>query len=396
LIALGVFPLFWFLSQAILFRELTKILSRPILILLALLVGSSFIFILYFGMNKLISYAPQVQHEGLYGAMFVGPAIFLLFLFLFYPAIRTFYFSFFDKRGQNFIGFENYIWSFTDEKMLITIRNQFIWLIGVVVLVIFLGLVVGYISDRLKKGESFFKSIIFMPMAISAVGSSAIFKFIYEYRPPPSTQIGLINGLRVGSGNDIYGNPCGNNAILEDGTKIGYTNEGCLQPIGWLQQRDLSGIPSFENISNLDFFSNIIVNFPINTFFLMLVMVWMFTGFAMVVFSAAIKAIPGEIIEAGQMDGATEGKIFLSIVIPYLKTTILVVATYLTVSVLKAFDIVYVTTRGDFETNLLAVKMLDEFAIYLNQGRSATVAVLIFVCVIPVILLNILKNKEEV
>ena len=128
----------------------------------------------------------------------------------------------------------------------------------------------------------------------------------------------------------------------------------------------------------------------------MLVMVWMFTGFAMVVFSAAIKAIPSEIIEAGQMDGATEGKIFLSIVIPYLKTTILVVATYLTVSVLKAFDIVYVTTRGDFETNLLAVKMLDEFAIYLNQGRSATVAVLIFVCVIPIILFNILKNKEEV
>ena len=136
-------------------------------------------------MNKLISYAPQVQHEGLYGAMFAGPAIFLLFLFLFYPAIRTIYLSFFDKRGQNFIGIENYIWSFTDEKMLITIRNQFIWLIGVVTLVILLGLVVGYISDRLKTGESFFKSIIFMPMAISAVGSSAIFKFIYEYRPPP-------------------------------------------------------------------------------------------------------------------------------------------------------------------------------------------------------------------
>jgi len=346
-------------------------------------------------MNKLISYAPLSQHEGLYGAMFAGPAIFLLFLFLFYPAIRTVFLSFFDKRGQNFIGIENYIWSITDEKMLITIRNQFIWLVGVVFLVIFLGLVVGYISDRLKKGESFFKSIIFMPMAISAVGSSAIFKFIYEYRPPPSTQIGLINGLRVGRGADINGNPCGNNVLLDDGSKIGYSNEGCLQPIGWLQQRDLTGLPSFENISNADFFTNLIINFPINTLLLMLVMVWMFTGFAMVVFSAAIKAIPSEIIEAGQIDGASEGKIFLSIVIPYLKTTILVVATYLTVSVLKAFDIVYVTTRGDFETNLLAVKMLDEFAIYLNQGRSATVAVLIFVCVIPIIFLNILKNKEE-
>ena len=151
----------------------------------------------------------------------------------------------------------------------------------------------------------------------------------------------------------------------------------------------MTNLPSFENISSGDFFSNLFVNFPINTVLLMLVMVWMFTGFAMVVFSAAIKAIPGEIIEAGQIDGASEGKIFMSIVIPYLKTTILVVATYLTVSVLKAFDIVYVTTRGDFETNLLAVKMLDEFAKFLNQGRSAAVAVIIFISVIPIIILNL-------
>ena len=176
IISLGIFPLFWFLFQAILFRELTKILPRPLLVLLAIIVGSTFIFLLYLGMNKLISFAPERYHEGLYGAMFVGPAIFLLGLFLLYPAIRTIYLSFYDKRGNNFIGLENYVWSFTDRLMLITIRNQVIWLVGVVTLVILFGLVVGYISDRLKKGEAFFKSIIFMPMAISAVGSSAIFK----------------------------------------------------------------------------------------------------------------------------------------------------------------------------------------------------------------------------
>ena len=387
--------MFRFLSQAVIFRELTKFLPRPVLVILAIIVGSTFIFLLYLGMNKLINFAPERYHEGLYGAMFVGPAIFLLGLFLLYPALRTIYLSFFDKRGNNFIGLENYAWSFSDQAMLITIRNQVIWLVGVVSLVILFGLVVGYISDRLKKGEAFFKSIIFMPMAISAVGSSAIFKFIYEYRPPPLTQIGLINGLRVGVGTDVNGNQCGNNVTLNDGTKLDYVNEGCLKPIGWIQQRDMTNLPSFENISSGDFFSNLFVNFPINTVLLMLVMVWMFTGFAMVVFSAAIKAIPGEIIEAGQIDGASEGKIFMSIVIPYLKTTILVVATYLTVSVLKAFDIVYVTTRGDFETNLLAVKMLDEFAKFLNQGRSAAVAVIIFISVIPIIILNIIRNRQE-
>ena len=144
-------------------------MPRPVLVLLAIIVGSTFIFLLYLGMNKLISFAPERYHEGLYGAMFVGPAIFLLGLFLLYPAIRTIYLSFYDKRGNNFIGLENYVWSFTDRLMLITIRNQVIWLVGVVTLVILFGLVVGYISDRLKKGEAFFKSIIFMPMAISAV-----------------------------------------------------------------------------------------------------------------------------------------------------------------------------------------------------------------------------------
>ena len=106
--------MFWFLSQAILFRELTKFLPRPVLVILAIIVGSTFIFLLYLGMNKLINFAPERYHEGLYGAMFVGPAIFLLGLFLFYPALRTIYLSFFDKRGNNFIGLENYAWSFLD------------------------------------------------------------------------------------------------------------------------------------------------------------------------------------------------------------------------------------------------------------------------------------------
>ena len=395
IIAFALFPLIWFLTQAILFRELSKTADRWLLITLAILVGSSFIFILYLGMNKLISYAPKQYQEALFGAMFVGPAIFLLSLFLLYPAIRTIYLSFFDNRGENFIGLENYRWSITDPAMLITIRNQVFWLIGVVFLVILFGLVVAYLSDRLRRGESFFKSIIFMPMAISAVGSSAMYKFIYEYRPPPLTQIGLINGLRVSRGFADDGSKCGNNTFTDSGEKIGYPSEGCEVPIGWLQQRDLQNFPLFENLDPGSTFLNLLSNLPLNTILLMFIMVWMFTGFAMVVFSAAIKAIPEEIVEAGRIDGATEGRIFLSVIMPYIRSTIIVVATYLTISVLKAFDIVFVTTRGDFESNLLAVKMLDEYFKFLNQGRSASVAVIIFICVIPVILLNVFRNKAE-
>ena len=394
IIAFSVFPMIWFLSQAILFREITNRIPRALLIFLAITIGSSFIFFLYAGMNKIISYAPKSYQEGLYGAMFVGPAIFLLGLFLFYPAIRTIYLSFRDKWGENSVGLDNYVWAFSDKIMQITIRNQFIWLVGVVTLAIMIGLIVAYVSDKLQKGEAVFKSIIFLPMAISGVGSSAIFKFIYAYRPPPLTQIGFLNGLRVTGGNDDMGNPCKNN-IIENGRKIDYVNDGCTQPIGWLQQRDLTKFTSFENVTPDDSFFSWLVNFPLNTILLMIIMVWMYTGFAMIVFSAAIKAVPTEITEAGRIDGASEARIFLSVIMPYVKSTIVVVATYLTVTVLKAYDIVFVTTRGDFETNLLAVKMMDEFSKFLHFGRASTVSILIFISVVPIIVLNVFRNKED-
>ena len=273
--------------------------------------------------------------------------------------------------------------------MITTIRNQIVWLISVVFLTLSIGLVVGWLTDRLNKGESFFKSIVFMPMAISAVGATAIFKFIYEYRPPPLTQIGIINGIRVSQGDK-----CWNNRII-DGEFYGFDDSSCLAPVGWLQQRDLSGLPIAESLEAGGWFANMMINLPISTLLLMLIMVWMYTGFAAVVFSAGIKAIPTEIMEAGQIDGASELRIFRSIVVPYLKSTIVVVGTYMVVTVLKAFDIIYVSTRGDLETNLLAVKMLDEFSKYRNFGRSSVVAVLIFVCVLPVIISTALRERDN-
>ena len=400
MLALGIFPLIWFLSQALLFRELTDAISRNLLVVFALIIGSSFIFFLFLGMDKIIKLAPKDTRDALEARMFVGPSLFMISLFLFYPAVRTIYISFKDRYSNDFIGFENYKWAFSDPEMIVTIRNQIIWLFFVVFFVLLIGLVVGWLSDRLNKGEAFFKSIVFMPMAISALGASAIFKFIYEYRPPPLTQIGIINGIRVSVDRGPTlpgikaGEKCMNNRII-DGIKKDFQNEDCLNPIGWLQQRDLSNLPFAENLNPDNFFSSILVNLPVNTMLLMLIMIWMFTGFAAVVFSAGIKAIPQEIMEAGQIDGASEMRVFRSIVIPYIKSTIIVVGTYMVVTVLKAFDIIDVSTRGDLETNLLAVKMLDEFSKYRNFGRSATVAVLIFVCVLPIIIGTAIREKEN-
>lgn len=391
MLALGIFPLIWFLTQAILFRELTDIVSRNVLMILGILVGSTFVFLLFFGMNKIVSYASRDSRDSLEARMFVGPTVFMIGLFLFYPAIRTIYLSFQDRYGTTFIGLENYKWAFTDPEMIVTIRNQIIWLIFVVFFVLFIGLIVGWLSDRLNKGEAFFKSIVFLPMAISAVGASAIFKFIYEYRPPPLTQIGIINGIRVSVDQDDY--ICANNKEI-DGVYKTVGDENCLNPIGWLQQRDMSNLPFVQNLDLDNWFNSMIVNIPVNTILLMVIMIWMFTGFAAVVFSAGIKSIPNEIMEAGQIDGASELRVFTSIVIPYIKSTIVVVGTYMVVTVLKAFDIIYVGTRGDLETNLLAVKMLDEFSKYRNIGRSATVAVLIFVCVFPILWFTIKRERD--
>ena len=388
-LALGVFPLIWFLSQAILFRELTEQLTRNIVVLIAIPFGSLFIFLLFYGMNKLIDFAPKDARESLEARMFVGPGIFMILLFLFYPAVRTFYLSFKDRYSQEFVGLENYRWAFTDTEMIVTIRNQVLWLIFVVFFTVFIGLVFAWLTDRLNKGESFFKSIIFMPMAISAVGATAIFKFIYEYRPTPLTQIGIINGIRVSRGEECY-----NNRII-NGELKGYDDSSCLDAVGWLQQRDLSTLPIGNRLEGTGWLGEMLVNLPISTFLLMAIMIWMYTGFAAVVLSAAIKAIPSEIMEAGQIDGASELKVFRSIIIPYIKSTIVVVSTYMVVTVLKAFDIIYVSTRGDLETNLLAVKMLDEFSKYRNFGRSSVVAVLIFVCVLPVIIGSALRERDN-
>jgi len=173
-LALVVFPLLWFLSQAILFRELTEQLARNIVVLIAIPFGSTFIFLLFLGMNKLIHLAPKDTRDSLEARMFVGPSLFMIGLFLFYPSLRTIFLSFKDRYSQEFVGFDNYLWAFTDAEMITTIRNQIIWLISVVILTLLIGLVVGWLTDRLNKGEAFFKSIVFIcsPLNEEKIGAN--------------------------------------------------------------------------------------------------------------------------------------------------------------------------------------------------------------------------------
>jgi alpha-glucoside transport system permease protein len=209
-----------------------------------------------------------------------------------------------------------------------------------------IGLVFATLADRLRRGEAVAKALIFLPMAISFAGASITFRLIYSFRPEGfGDNIGLLNGIMTGLGQD---------------------------PVAWLQLQ------------------------PWNNLLLMVVMIWMQTGFAMVVLSAAIKAIPDEIIEAARIDGATEFQVFRRIVVPTISPTIVVVTTYMVINAMKVFDIVFVMGNADAdETMVIAERMIRWFFISGHDGRGAAIAVVLFLAVIPVMLWNVRKFREQ-
>ena len=276
--------------------------------------------------------------------LFLGPAILFLGLYLVYPAIDSLRLSFFGRDGTHFVGASNYVWAINDPNFRASVFNNIMWLIVVPALATFIGLLVAYLTDRIWWGN-IAKSIVFMPMAISFVGASVIWKFIYEYRGADQPQIGLLNAIM-----QLFG----------------------LPPEPWIT------IPFWNN------------------FCLMIILVWIQTGFAMVILSAALRSVPEETIEAAVIDGAKGWHIFFYIMVPQIWATIAVVWTTITITVLKVFDIVLAMTNGQWNTDVLANMMYDwMFRGGGDFGRGATIAVVIMLAVVPIMVWNIRRMNAE-
>jgi alpha-glucoside transport system permease protein len=275
--------------------------------------------------------------------LFVGPAILVLSVYLVYPVVNSVWLSFHDASADQFVGFDNYLWMVNDDKFQESMLNNFFWLIVVPLASTFFGLLAAQLTDNIRWGN-IAKSLIFMPMAISFVGASVIWKFIYDYRGEGGTEIGLLNALV-----ETFG-----------GT-----------PEAWI---------------TLGFWNN---------FFLMIVLIWIQTGFAMVILSAALRGIPEETIEAAILDGASPLQIFIKIKVPQIWGTIAVVWTTITITVLKVFDIVLAMTNGQWDSQVLANLMFDWMFRGNDAGRASTIALVIMVLVTPIMVWNIRNARKE-
>jgi alpha-glucoside transport system permease protein len=275
--------------------------------------------------------------------LWVSPAIAFLVVFLVYPTLDTIRRSFLDHASEAWVGLDNYLYFFTTEGTLTALRNNVMWLVLLTAITVGLGLLIAVLVDRVRY-ESLAKSVIFLPMAISFVAASVIWRFVYDYRPPGAPQTGTLNAIVTSFGR---------------------------VPIAFLQES------------------------PWNNLALIVVGGWMMTGFAMVILSAGLKAINPELMEAARVDGASEWVVFRRVILPLLLPTIAVVSTTIVIFALKAFDIVYIMTNGNFDTEVIANRMFKELFTFSQFGRAAAIAVILLMAIVPVMLGNIRRFREQ-
>jgi alpha-glucoside transport system permease protein len=318
--------------------------------IVAIIWGVGGVAVLFWVFNWIIELFPDTWRSRLQPFIFVGPAIAILTWYLAFPVVRTFYISLFNRDGPQygqFVGLANYVTVFTDRLMREAFRNNiFLWILFGVPLTVGFGLVIATLADR-SKFERISKAMIFLPMAISFVGASVIWNFIYVVRPVDAPQIGLLNAVVVALG----------------GT-----------PRAW---------PAFTAIS------------PWNNLFLVIIVAWLQTGFAMVLFSAALKGIPDEILEAARVDGANEIQVFFRIMVPTIRGTIITVTTTIVIFTLKIFDVVWVMTGGQFGTDVIATQFYRQSFIARNAGYGSAIAIILLIAVIPVMIYNLRQFREQ-
>jgi alpha-glucoside transport system permease protein len=271
--------------------------------------------------------------------LWIAPALAFLAVFLVYPTLDTVRRSFMDRFSESYVGFRNYEYIVTDSGVRGAIVNNLLWLVFLTLGAVGIGLLVAVLVDRVRY-EAFAKTIVFLPMAISFVAAGVIWRFMYDFRP----ESGTLNAIVTGLGSD---------------------------PIGWLSES------------------------PLNTFALIIVGVWMQVGFAMVILSAGLKSISNDLLEAARVDGATEWQTFRKITFPLLLPTIAVISTAVIIIALKAFDIVYVMTNGNFHTEVLANRMYKELFNIGHFGQASAIAVVLFLAIVPIMIFNIRRFREQ-
>ncbi len=320
--------------------------NKLLQVLLALVVGIGGVWGLYWGMDKAVSMLPKKSAAATRPFAYVGPAMVLLGFYLVYPAVNTLIISFKNASGSEWIGIDNYARIFTESQYLISLRNSVIWVLVVPFTAVAVGLAFATMTDKIgNRWESFSKSLIFLPMAISFVGASVVFTFIYSFRPAGfGEQIGLLNGILTQLGGE---------------------------PVNWVAQQ------------------------PWNNLYLMVILIWLQTGFSMVILSSAIKGVEDVLLEAARIDGANEWQVFWRVVFPSISSTVVVVWTTVMITVWKVFDIVWVMTGGRDGTQVIAQQMVQEFFTNNNDGIGAALAVILFVAVVPVLVLNVKRFQAQ-
>jgi len=321
--------------------------SKVVLAIVTVLIGIGVALALYWLLNRLAELLPANVEHKVKPFLYILPAYFAIGVFLIYPTIQSVINSFKDQSSTEWVGFENYTELLTNKGFQQTIYNTLLWMLIVPVVSVIIGLAVAVLADRLKPGsEKLSKTVIFLPMAVSAIGAAIVWNFIYETRPAGQPQIGLLNAVWTSFGND---------------------------PVAWLEQ------------SQLHF----------NSLLLMVVLLWGQIGFSMVLLSAAVKGVPVDTMEAARIDGANERQIFFQVVVPQIKGTIITVYVTVIIGVMKIFDIVYVMTNGNFNTNVVGNEFWNQFSTFFNNGAASAIVVMLMIAVIPIMIYQVRHFKAE-
>jgi alpha-glucoside transport system permease protein len=323
------------------------VLAKTLTALITVVAGIGAALVLYWILNQISERLPGSWGDRVKPYLFILPAFLAIVVYLVYPAILTVINSFKDNFSRNWVGLTNYRELFTSTAFRGTLFNTLLWILIVPAACVIVGLAVAVLADRLSpRGEKAAKTVIFLPMAVSMVGAATVWRFIYDAEPQGSTQIGLLNALA---------------SIFHKG------------PVAWL---DTS-------------------TFHLNSLLLMVILLWAQVGFSMVLLSAAVKSVPVDTLEAARIDGATERQVFTRVIVPQIRGTLVTVFITVTITVMKIFDIVYVTTGGSFNTDVLGNQFWTQISTYFNYGAASAIVVILMIAVIPIMWYQVRHFRSE-